>query len=346
MKEWIKEVGRGKRGARDLTYEEAAMAAKLIVSGESTDVQTAAFLMAERIKYETTDEILAFVNEYRAATKKIEEIPYSIIDFSGPYDGRKSFAATIPVSILMAESGIPVFLHGSDTLPPKNGTPILDIIRQLSLPIATQVEDIQHSLDAVNIGFAYTEQLCPALRRIRHIREEIGVRTIINTVEKLLNISQANSVMVGVFHKTAVDKLIPILQQASYKFAYIVQGVEGSEDLPIHRNSFIYKITSDSVESMIVKPEDYGLKRTKQEELEAVTLEEQIEIMTQLLKGENLDKLDYFYAQVLFNTGVRYFLFGHAPSIEAGIEFAERQIKEQKGFNHLLKWRQLYSKIS
>lgn len=48
----LKEVGRGKRGARDLTYEEALQAAESILGLQATPAQIGAFFIAERIKME------------------------------------------------------------------------------------------------------------------------------------------------------------------------------------------------------------------------------------------------------------------------------------------------------
>lgn len=63
----------GKRGAKDLSYEEALEAAKCITSGEATEAQMAAFLMAERIKTESPDELLAFIHEFRRHTQRLEQ---------------------------------------------------------------------------------------------------------------------------------------------------------------------------------------------------------------------------------------------------------------------------------
>ncbi|WP_257351613.1 anthranilate phosphoribosyltransferase [Pseudalkalibacillus decolorationis] len=343
MKQWIKEVGRGKRGARDLEYNEALQAADSIINGGSTDVQIAAFLVAERIKTESSDELLAFIDQYRASSHRLPFAKESkkVIDFAGPYDGRKTFAATIPVSILLSESGVPVFLHGSDPLPPKNGVSIKSIFENLHVPIAKTVKEASESLERANIGFACTEKFCISLANLRQLREQIGVRTVLNTVEKLLNLSNAKSIMLGVFHKTAVNKLIPIMQTLAYEEAFIVQGVEGSEDLPVHRNSFIYKITNDSSDSMIVNPEEYGLKRKQRDEKEFIPLEEQVAIIQRLLDGEQSDDIEDYRAQVIFNAGVRYYLFGYSNSIEEGIQVAKRQLIEKKGTERLERWQNL-----
>ena len=66
MKQWIKAVGAANRTAsRHLTYDEAVAAAHAIARGESTEAQTSAFLMAIRMKGETDEEIMAFIDVFR-----------------------------------------------------------------------------------------------------------------------------------------------------------------------------------------------------------------------------------------------------------------------------------------
>ncbi|KSU85498.1 anthranilate phosphoribosyltransferase [Fictibacillus enclensis] len=341
MQKWIKEVGRGKRGAKNLSYEEALEAAKCITSGEATEAQMAAFLMAERIKTESPDELLAFIHEFRRHTQRLEEprAAGGILDCGGPYNGRNSFAATIPVNILLSQQGLPVFLHASESLPPKNGTSLKTILEKLSVPVAQTKGEVLAALEAVNIGFAWTDKLCPPLADLRKIREEMGVRTIMNTVEKLLDMSGANSIILGVFHRTAVNKIVPSLQQLNYERAYIVQGVEGSEDLPVHRSSFIYNISTESSESIIIDPSDYGLKHEKELNKEVLSADEQAGLMTQLLAGEQSDALLPYRNQVVLNAGLRFYLLGHTPTIEEGTQLADRLLSQKKGEEQLILWR-------
>lgn len=71
MQQWIKEVARGKRGARDLTYEEARQAAEAIVTGNASPAQTAALLIAERIKTESPEELFAFTEALRNSSESL-----------------------------------------------------------------------------------------------------------------------------------------------------------------------------------------------------------------------------------------------------------------------------------
>ncbi|MCY9028396.1 glycosyl transferase [Bacillus inaquosorum] len=88
-------------------------------------MQIAAFLIAERIKTESPDELLGITEAMRAYSSVLQLPPHiggHAVDFAGPYTGRRSFLSTIPASLLLTGSGIPVFLHSSDGLPPKYAT--------------------------------------------------------------------------------------------------------------------------------------------------------------------------------------------------------------------------------
>ncbi|MDI3410933.1 hypothetical protein QKW52_14240 [Bacillus sonorensis] len=112
MQQWIKEVARGKRGARDLIYEEARQAAEAIVAGQASAAQIAAFLIAERIKTESPEELLAFTEALRHYAEKLnlsKGIRERVIDFAGPYTGRHSFWRRFPHRFFSPNEAFPHF---------------------------------------------------------------------------------------------------------------------------------------------------------------------------------------------------------------------------------------------
>ncbi len=339
MQQWLKEVARGKRGSKDLDYQQTKEVAQSIISGKATDAQIAAYLIALRLKTESPDELLAFVHAYQDVSEKLEWSNQAIIDLASPYNGRNSFTGSIPTAILMAEYGMPVFLHGSESLPPKYGTTIMEILLQLGLSVSQTPQGMVKTMEEVGIAFANTEVYCRSLGELRGIRKELGVRTLFNTVEKLLNLAMADSLMMGAYHRTAINKIAPIFKELSFKNVYVVQGMEGSEDLPVHRNSFIYKITDNKIESSIVKPDDYGLLVQELDKDNKLSAQEQSDITLAILSGEQSKSLQPFYNQVLFNTGIRYYLFGAVNGIGEGIEIAKQQLTEQRGLSQLEKWK-------
>ncbi|MFB3161674.1 anthranilate phosphoribosyltransferase [Neobacillus sp. 179-J 1A1 HS] len=339
MQQWLKEVARGKRGSKDLDYQQTKEVAQTIISGKATDAQIAAYLVALRLKTESPEELLAFVHAYQDVTNKFEVSNQSIIDLASPYNGRNSFTGTIPTAILMAEYGFPVFLHGSDSLPPKYGTALKDILLQIGLNVSQPPQGLTKTIQEAGIAFANTEEYCPSLGKLRGIRKELGVRTLFNTVEKLLNLANAESLMMGAYHRTAINKIAPIFKELSFKNVYVVQGMEGSEDLPVHRNSFIYKITDNNIESSIVKPEEYGLLVQEFDKDTKLSTQEQSDITLAILSGEQSASIQPYYNQVLFNTGIKYYLFGAVKDIGEGIEIAKQQLMEQRGLKQLDKYK-------
>ncbi|MED4803674.1 anthranilate phosphoribosyltransferase [Bacillus atrophaeus] len=341
MQQWIKEVARGKRGAKDLSYEQAKLAAETLFSKEATDVQIAAFLIAERIKTETPDELLAITEAMRAGAAVLQlpsDVRNSVIDFAGPYTGRQSFLATIPVSILLAESGIPAFLHSSDTLPPKYAISIKAVLDKLGVKTDSSPEQTAKTVRELNIGFASAEIFWQPFSRFRTIRDDIGVRTVLNTAEKLLNYAGAANIMMGAFHRTAIQNIYPVFEKLRYEQAFIVQGAEGSEDVPVHRNSFVFTISGSDMSSFILKPEDYGLKADESAFDKTLTAESQAKKITALLSGNEDPSLDYERKQVLMNAALRYYLFGHTASIEEGAELAKSQLRQKRGLRTLERW--------
>ncbi|MCY8204781.1 hypothetical protein MOC09_14310 [Bacillus sp. N12A5] len=234
------------------------------------------------------------------------------------------------MSLLLAESGIPAFLHSSEALPPKYANNIKAVLRELGIETEGTQEHIEEFLSELHIGFASAELCCRPFQRLKTIREEMGVRTVLNTAEKLLNYAGASRIMMGAFHRTAIQHIFPVFQRLGYQQAFIVQGAEGSEDVPVHRNSFVFTINESEMEAFILKPEDYGLKADEAAWDQTMSPAGQAEKITAILGGSEESGLDYERKQVIMNAGLRYYLFGHTTSIEEGADLAKSQL-EQKG---------------
>lgn len=337
MQQWIKAVGTGKKGSRDLTYDEAVAAAHMIARGEAADAQTAALFTAIRMKGEADDELMAFIDVFRKYSYPYKSFSSSI-NCAGPYDGRSYFPVTIPVSLILASLGIPQVLHGSCSLPPKLGTSIKDLLNGLGVETDISVEQWERIFAVLHIGFIWTEKICPPLKQIRHVREQIGLRTLINTVEKVINPVHSKNVIIGVHHRTAMEHLLHILPRAGFSKAYIVQGIEGSEDLPIYKNSAVRKITPHGDESTVIDPETFGFRG---EPLNRMCREEQLDQLRRLIQGEDCENIRALREHVVFNAGLRLFWFDKVGSYEDGFALVRSLLQRKVAFKQLSKWIQV-----
>lgn len=334
MTDILKEVGRGKRGSRDLTYEESLHVASMIMKRQATDVQIGAFFMAERMKMENVDEMQAFVDVCRQMSQRTS-FRQGGMDCAGPYDGRtKSYIAGFATSFVLAAAGVPVTLHGSEPLPPKWGVTLPVLLRQMGVDTVQLTRDqALHAAGETGLLFVSAEQWCAPLGDLRELREDIGVRTVLNTAEKLMNYSYAPYLVYGVFHNTFFERMSKLLLRLDYERASIVQGPEGSEDLFIDRPTRTYTVERGEARLEIIDPEAYDLDMS----LPQIqwTPEKQIEVTEQVLRGQ-ADQA--FYNQVLLNSAYRLYLSGRTRSIEEGIYDAKALLDAGYAYRLYVKW--------
>ncbi|AFH65025.1 anthranilate phosphoribosyltransferase [Paenibacillus caseinilyticus] len=340
MKQWIKIVGTGRLGSRHLTYDEAVAAAHAIARGESTDAQTAAFLMAMRMKGEADDEMMGFIDVFRKYSLPYRSFSHSL-NCAGPYDGRLYFPVTIPVSLLLASVGFPQVLHGSESLPPKLGQSLKELLEGLGVRVELEAKEWEKNFLALGIGFIWTDLICPPFGRVRHVREQVGLRTFLNTVEKVINPVHSLNMVIGVNHKTAMDHLIHLLPKSGFETAYIVQGVEGSEDLPTYKNSSIRKVTPWGDESSTIDPATFGFSG---EPLEKCTKERQLELLRRIIAGDDSADIRNEREHVIFNTGLRLYWFDKVASYEEGFGLARSLLQRKEAQKLLGKWQELSSR--
>ncbi|OYD07082.1 anthranilate phosphoribosyltransferase [Paludifilum halophilum] len=335
MFDLLKEVGRGKKGAKNLTYEQACNAAERILTGKATSAQIGAFFMAERIKMESPEEILAFVEALRVHS--IRYLLYGGIDCAGPYDGRRhSWIATLPTAFVLTACGLPVTLHGSPALPPKRGIALIDVLKEMGLSVRRcSREALQAGADQSGFLFVPADSWCAPLRAIRPLREELGFRTLLNTAEKLIRFSDAPYMAIGVFHKTAFDKMTEILTHIGVHSGIIVQGTEGSEDLPVDRRSRAAILRKGRCETMIFDPDSYGLKK-RMPNIEW-TAKRQAQTISEVLQGSGEPA---YRNMVLLNSAVRLWTAGRAESPEEGLERACHTLDRGLALHQYQWWRE------
>lgn len=354
MIEYLKEVGRGKRGARDLSYEQAVDAAARIVTGDAAPAQIGAFLMAERIKMESVEELAAFVDVLRGHAAR-KALPPSI-DCAGPYDGRRdTYMATFAVAFLLAGAGLPVTLHGSATLPPKQGIVLQEVLHAAGIqPHRVPIERADRIARETGVLYAHAEAWCPPLARLRPIREQLGMRTVFNTAEKLVDYASAPYIALGVYHNTVFERLFGLLTRLGYRQAAIVQGVEGSEDVHIDRPTRVLFVQDGDARLALIDPREYGMGAAQAPSV-SWTPAEQLRITEAILQGagasptagaDTADDMSAFANQVLLNGALRLQLTGRATSIPEGIEIGRQAIASGDAWQVYARWKAAWQAAS
>lgn len=334
MKQWIKAVGAARNEARNLTYDEAVAAAHAIARGEATAAQTAAFLTAVRMKGETDEEITAFIDVFRKYS-----LPYASfsdsLNCAGAYGNRRLFPVTIPVSLMMASVGFSQILHGSESSSPKPGASIGQYLEALGIQTELAARDWEDAFTAAKIGYIQTDRMCPALAGIRKVREELGIDTLLSSVERVLNPVHSHQMIIGAGQKTTTQHLVQILPKTGLQKATIVPGIEGSEDLSIARTSTIRTVTAYGDETAIIEPSTFGFSG---QPLEPAPADKQLEILGRILAGDDSPEVRSEREHVIFNAGLRLYWHEKVPTYEDGFQLARQLYGRKEAAKVLKKW--------
>ncbi|MNZ87868.1 Anthranilate phosphoribosyltransferase [compost metagenome] len=184
------------------------------------------------------------------------------------------------------------------------------------------------------ILYAAAEKWCPPLKSLRPIREELGLRTVLNTAEKLIDYSCSPYLAIGVYHNTVIDRLSRLLSRLNYRKAIIIQGPEGSEELFIDRPTRVFIVKDDVPELHVIHPESMGLDITVPDMLWTPAL--QLQVTEEVLRGDA--ELGFMY-QVLLNGAFRLYHADRVNSLEEGLYVCKALLESGEPWELYGKWR-------
>ncbi len=221
ISQYLKEIGRGKQGARPLGREQAQDLFGQILDGAVTDLEIGAFCLAMRIKGETPEEMAGFLDAALARTHRIPAGAKPVVVLPSYNGARKLPALTPLLALLLARRGLPVLIHGTPT---ESG--------RVFVPLVLQALDI-HALPSVRAiapgeaAFAPTELLCPGLKRLLDVRRVVGLRNSSHSLVKLMNPCTGPAVVVSSYTHPEYAVSMAAVFELMGTTALLLRGTEG-----------------------------------------------------------------------------------------------------------------------
>lgn len=180
---YIKEIGRGKEGARSLSESQAHDLMSQVLDGSVTDLEIGAFALAMRIKGESTAELSGFLRATHERCIAITPTRPTVLLPS--YNGARKLPNLTPLlALLLAQEGAQVLVHG----PMRDASRVstAEIFHDLGLPVASNAEEIENGWARREPVFIATDDLCPPLARLLAVRRVVGLRNSGHTIAKVL----------------------------------------------------------------------------------------------------------------------------------------------------------------
>ncbi|UTW13687.1 glycosyl transferase family protein [Marinobacterium rhizophilum] len=195
---YVRILGKGKKGSRSLTTEEARDAMGMILDGQVRPEQLGAFLMLLRVKEEAPEELCGFVSAVRARLQAPQDLQVDL-DWSSYAGKKRRLPWFLLAALALAQSGVRVFMHGArGHMPGRLYTQ--DMLDLFGLPSCHDWSAVDGQLAARNFAFMSIDELAPQLGEIIQLRSILGLRSPVHTLCRLLNPLGAEHVIDGVFH--------------------------------------------------------------------------------------------------------------------------------------------------
>ncbi len=218
---YIKEIGRGARGARALSREQAADLMAQLLDGHCSDLEIGAFCVAMRIKGETPVEMAGFLDavQARMALQPAAERPIVVLP---SYNGARKLPVLTPLlAWLLARQGLPVLMHGCAT----------EAQRVCASEVHAALMD--QGLDAiVSISndapqWIGTGALHPSLQKLLDVRRAIGLRNSAHSLVKLMNPVAGPALVVGSYTHPEYAESMAATIGLMGGHAMLLRGTEG-----------------------------------------------------------------------------------------------------------------------
>jgi len=323
----------------NLSEKEMIEVMRVIMEGNATDAQIAAFLTALRIKGETVEEITGAVRVMREKVAAIKSPPNTVDTCGTGGDMSHTFNISTTSALVVASCGVPVAKHGNRSVSSSCGS--ADVLEALGIKIDLEPSKVEQCLESTGFGFMFAPLFHPAMKYAIGPRKEMGVRTIFNILGPLTNPAGAERQVLGVFSDALTEPLANVLANLNVKHAFIVHGEDGLDEITNTDRTKVSELKGGKVNTYFISPDDFGLKKAEKSELKGGDAEDNAKMTIEILDGQKGPKRDIVImnAAAALITGEKAGSFKEASgvaseAIDSGI--ARKKLEEIKKISNSL----------
>jgi len=299
-----------------LSRAEAEDAFGQMLSGETTPAQTAAFLMALRLRGETVEEITGAVTAMRARMLKVDA-PDNAMDIVGTGgDNSGSYNVSTLAAIIVAAAGVPVAKHGNRALSSRSGA--ADVLTALGVKVGLEPQGVTRCINDAGVGFMFAPTHHAAMRHVGPVRVELGTRTVFNLLGPLSNPAGVKRQLVGAFSPHWLEPMAETLHSLGSERVWLVHGSDGLDEITTTGPTEVVELKNGKLDRFTITPEEAGLTLATAEALKGGDAEHNAKALMAVLQGEKTAYRDI----ALLNAGASLVVAGKADTLKEGVALA------------------------
>jgi anthranilate phosphoribosyltransferase len=315
-----------------LSREEARAVMLEVLTGQCSDTQIGALLVALHMKGETVEEIVGFAEAIRGAATPLAVAGNSTIDVSGTErdalvdtcgtggDASGTFNISTATALVAAGAGVRVAKHGNRSVTSKCGS--ADVMEAMGVNIILSPAHVADCLREVGIAFLFAPAMHSAMKYVQPARRELRLRTVFNLLGPLTNPAHASAQVVGVYSDELVEKLAEALSMLGLRRALVVHGADGLDEITISGPTRVAEVRDGQLRTYEVTPEEFGFRRALLDTIAGGDAAENARIIREVLGGKKSACRDV----VLLNAAATLVAAGRANHLSDAVPVAAQSI--------------------
>lgn len=234
--QYVKILGRGKKGARSLAIEEAEHAMSLMLSDKVAPEQSGAFWMLIRIREETVEETVGFTKATREYLSNKEQLDVRVdLDWPAYAGKRNELPWFLLAALALANTGINIVMHGH-TFDGENRLYVENVIEQLGLAVCHSRTKLKQELKVRRFAYMPLADIDESLGKMMDLKYVLGLRSPVNTVVRMMNPFSADHSVHGVFHRGYDQLHLSACEQLGDASVLVFRGGNGEAEVNPERD--------------------------------------------------------------------------------------------------------------
>ncbi len=304
-------------------------AMNIIMSGEASDPQIAAFLMGLSLRGETAEEITGAAAVLREKASHIKA-PEGTVDCCGTGgDHTGTYNISTAVALVCAACGVPVAKHGNRAASSQSGA--ADVLEALGVSLDMSKERLETALQQFNFCFLMAQHHHQAMKHVMPVRKSLGFRTLFNLLGPLANPADTKYQLLGVFDKKWMVPMAQALHNLGSHKAWLVHGRDGMDEITLTTDTDIAILENGHITEKTLSPDDFGLPPCAPDDLKGGDSETNAKALHALLEGEQ----GPYRNIVLANTAAILNIAGKEHTLKSAVSRASDAIESGAALNIL-----------
>lgn len=317
MKDYLNQI----MNRQELSKEEMTIIMENLMLGKYSDIQIAGLLVGLAIKSISPEELATASSVMRKNCKRVNLGAEDFVDIVSTGGSIvDTFNISTAAMFITAGAGVPVAKHGNRSVNAASGSN--DVLETLGLNIHLQPEEIAEVMQKIDVCYLFGPILHPVMKFALPSRRGLGIRTIFNLLEPMVNPAGAKRQLIGVYSRNALELMAKAFTLLDDAHIMLVYGHDGMDEITTQCETSVIEVHGSTMRRYTISPEQFGIKRAYLEDLKAGDLADRAEIVRGILSGKRGPKREI----ALLNAAAAIYISGRAKDLPEGLRMAMQSI--------------------